>query len=1218
MINSGEKEYISISDFLYMNVEDLKDDEEIKQKDFSYRKYVCSLELGDKKLDCGIHPEKRLSIIDCEERKYINDELSYDDIIFIIDHLLLNLVKLLKGNHPFLTVLSCYYLHDSKVINCKDNGYFLEEVFMKWLAAFSYDKIYMDIFKNDNKEFIKYIEKHDDQKKNFNKNKVADNKKDSNQDNNMEKKKKEEEEEKEIEIEKKSDTINIKYKNNNIHNDNICEENTYKNICEEDYVENKMFLFFQLFLIFYSSSSELIDYVITQNNFVHRDDYKCGLVNLNDCLLYHCRNRRAYILKNLFIIKRCFTKFFTQYEENKKKNKDIFYILKRIKFIIYFTSLLNQLIFDMCESNKDSIKENCKQILNCINSIDNDMNCNINEKGAVKNKMFKMIQEEEEEEKEKKKKKKLYFNKYFLMYKMTHVSKHVTKLTISEGYLFYKNIITDIQYIADYIKLINMKSSFFDIKNILHYLKFYSKSCNILIKCIFKCCLTQIIQVEKKEFAKFEKEYILTQQSKASKHLNNNKKNVESGKNNSCPIIANKFNTKNEKREDLESDKQKQNIYDDVEIFESDDETQKNIKNKKNKELKCFVSSFESELKDYYSIFFDLYQNHDIESVDSNELLNKKLLDNVKENIFVNMFLFLFYNESFIIIEELLKENEQFYVKNIIFNDLIYFGFSANLLMLFNNFAYTPDTLFYFVENELKIDTGYNYDKNIEHNDILKNIFCEKEMNKFVQLLRLNFGYLVNYMEKESSIVEIFDELENFIKQYDIIKWEEINGNINENQLNAHMSKDKLKGHLINKDKLSDYDSGDDYDYNSRHFYNNIKNNTIISSSFCYREFFKNEDEYKNFINITQKRMKFTILCKVFNLFSQYLEIVIKKIFKYSFLLPEREYSKLSNFHVDMRILYTLMKILTYNFKIYNMDKEIESIENYYTSILQTILIDYNCLGLYINLLSDQEYSFTYYVMSICYKELSYILQHGYNNINNTEDINKNKYSLYYFILYLYSDFLMTYFIYLSYTNKDSNKLEEDSFYLKHKGWSFSYPHYCKMDLYSFQLNKSLLISLFLTKYLKINMSRSSCLSHNNNDDFHIGLKKKIKNINEIKESYQNYKMLINKYSNLIMSKNSVPYKIRLFEKSDNNFDMQNYFKQYINEIDKYLKIIKHKYDSYSFINIYINALKANINSSYKKIPPFCFENISIFLNPDYEVVRNHPFFLSLQEKIKK
>lgn len=466
-----------------------------------------------------------------------------------------------------------------------------------------------------------------------------------------------------------------------------------------------------------------------------------------------------------------------------------------------------------------------------------------------------------------------------------------------------------------------------------------------------------------------------------------------------------------------------------------------------------------------------------------------------------------------------------------IFNDLIYFGFSANLLMLFNNFAYTPDTLFYFVENELKIDTGYNYDKNIEHNDILKNIFCEKEMNKFVQLLRLNFGYLVNYMEKESSIVEIFDELENFIKQYDIIKWEEINGNINENQLNAHMSKDKLKGHLINKDKLSDYDSGDDYDYNSRHFYNNIKNNTIISSSFCYREFFKNEDEYKNFINITQKRMKFTILCKVFNLFSQYLEIVIKKIFKYSFLLPEREYSKLSNFHVDMRILYTLMKILTYNFKIYNMDKEIESIENYYTSILQTILIDYNCLGLYINLLSDQEYSFTYYVMSICYKELSYILQHGYNNINNTEDINKNKYSLYYFILYLYSDFLMTYFIYLSYTNKDSNKLEEDSFYLKHKGWSFSYPHYCKMDLYSFQLNKSLLISLFLTKYLKINMSRSSCLSHNNNDDFHIGLKKKIKNINEIKESYQNYKMLINKYSNLIMSKNSVPYKIRLFEK---------------------------------------------------------------------------------------
>ncbi|KNC36075.1 hypothetical protein PFLG_01354 [Plasmodium falciparum RAJ116] len=133
------------------------------------------------------------------------------------------------------------------------------------------------------------------------------------------------------------------------------------------------------------------------------------------------------------------------------------------------------------------------------------------------------------------------------------------------------------------------------------------------------------------------------------------------------------------------------------------------------------------------------------------------------------------------------------------------------------------------------------------------------------------------------------------------------------------------------------------------------------------------------------------------------------------------------------------------------------------------------------------------------------------------------------------------------------------------------------MDLYSFQLTKSLLISLFLTKYLKMNMSRSSWLSHNNNEDFHIGLKQKVTNINEIKERYQNRKMLINKYSNLIMIK--IPY---------------------------------------SFINIYIYALEANIKSSYKKIPPFCFENISIFLNPDYEVVRNHPFFLSLQEKIKK
>ncbi|CRG99324.1 conserved Plasmodium protein, unknown function [Plasmodium relictum] len=1097
-----EKEYVNLSDFLYMNIKGI-DEDEIKIKDFSYEKYVCALEIGDSKLDFGIKPHKRISIKECEEKNYINKELEYNDIIVIMDHLLLQQVKLLNGNHPFLTVLSCYYLHNSSVINCSDR-YFFERIFFRWLTSFSCDKMYIDIFINDNKEFIKYM------------------------------------------------------KDNNLYKDEIFQKesmfsnkNEYNNsMYEEAYLKKNIFFFFELFLIFYSCNLEIIDYIITKSSMIHREDYKCGILKITDSLIHRCRTNRKYILKSLFIIKRCFVKFLAKFKEKKNRNKLIYSIFNRIKFIIYFTYILNKITFEFCDSDIDSIKENCIQLLNCIQDINKELNC-------------KIVKYDKEIIKK-------YFNKYLLMHKIDHVSKHITKMSIDESYCFYKNIMLDIKYIGEYFKFINVKSSFFDVKNIIHYIKYYSNSNNILTKCISLMCLKQIINKEKKIFYDMERELMLKQEIDSECFINNIQNTPENNK-----VIYNKlvdriynYNKENNEKDD--------NEINDVSI-KNFDKIEKNNQS----------DSYAKEGYYYYSLFLNIYKKKG-KSFSYHRILNSNLYNNIKENLFVNFFLFLFLNESYIIMDEIDKDKTNIYVKNIIFNDLSYFGFSTHLLTLFMNFVHFPETFFITLEYIFKIDVGLIYYNTQEKKYFFKKkIFSTIEISKLRRKLHLNFPYLISYIRKESSIVELYNELEKFIDEY-----------IFDHDDESILSKSESSNEDKNKKDKDNNNDKDGYSNNSDTNCNNDNNNNI----------FRNDSKYNNLVDVTKKRMKLLILCKIFNLFFQYLEIVIKKIINFSFLLPSREHSKINKLYTEMRILYILMKILIYNLKLYNMNNEIESIKNYYNCILQTVIIDYNCLSLFINLPSDQEYSFTYYVTSLCYKELSAILLKN-TKLNYTEEFSKYIYSLFYYILYLYSEFLMIYFIYVSYTNINSQQLEKDSFEMKYNVWNYCHDDSSKIDFYNYQMNKSLLINFLISKTLKINYS------HN---EFNIGVKKKIKNLNEIKEKYLSTKNLINKYSNLIKINNSIKYKFLIFEKSYSDLDINAYFRECINEITKYIKkVTNYKYDKLTFINIFLKSCEYNLNKSYKNIPPLCIENNSVFINPDYEVVKNHSFFLSVRKKKK-
>ncbi|SBS81938.1 conserved Plasmodium protein, unknown function [Plasmodium ovale] len=1164
----------------------LRDDEEIKVKGFSYGKYVCSLEMGDKKLDVGIKPEKRMSIKECEEKEYLTNKLNCNDIIAIMDCLLLQLVRLLKGNHPFLTVLSCCYLHNSSVINCNGDVYFFEKIFFKWIDAFCLDKICIDIFRNDNKDFITFmgilggkerekiymLEKH-----------------------------------KELSQPTGGSPTRCHEKESNLD-----DGNTYGTMCEDNYIKERIFFFFELFLIFYASSSEMIDYIITKNDLIHRDDYKAGLLNISDTLVHHCRKRREYILKILCLIKRCFSKFLLKYEETrgqkkvtkggirevggkaekgaekgtqKEADKSTRAIFRRIKFILLFTFTLKQIAFETCDADVESIKENCKQLLKCVHSINKELSSQIRKNDSVVTSK--------------------YFSKYFLMHKLNNVSKHITKMSVSEAYSFYEDVIFDIQHVGKYINFITAKSSFFDIMNVVHYVKYYAKSCNVLTKCISRIALKKILEREKRTFYDLEQGLLLKWVSEAQRVINP----VESVPGRGQEDCAKSINTvavvkgqsgtdddgmkggKNGEKENNTERVERGNSTAGCEKGEGDASFDYNLFEKREDQAEkddlpdvtVTPSDYDAwedqDIDQYYSMFLNIYKKEEL-GIPYYQCLNYELqCDKVKDNIFISFFLYLFFNESYIIMEELTKDSGVFFIKNIIFNDLCYFGFSSSLLVLFTNFVHSPDAFFIGLERNLKMDDEeLHYKNNDEYKQFLKEIFPNGAIRKFERKVRLYFPYLIQYMQKESSIIEMFTELEEFIDSLPI-------------------ERSDVKGCSENMD-------------------NNIGNDiTPRKGKNCDENFLswkKNRSKRGDMAKVTKKRLRYLILCKVFNLFFEYLQIVLKKILKYSFLLPSREHSKLNGFHIDIRVLYTLMKILTYYFKLFNMNEEIESIEKYFNCILHTVLIDYNCLSLYINLQSDQEYAFTYYAMSLCYKELSSTLQKC-PKLSYKQDMSKYIYSLFYFILYLYSDFLAIYFIYICYTNINSEMLEKNSFDMKYKSWNFCYPDISKIDYHNFQKNKFQLITMLLSKYM--NTSKTKNIT---NDMLNITVKEKINNVTQIKENFIHSKKLVKKYSNLIMLKNLVIHKFRIFNSEYADLDITTYFNQCINQIEKHIKeAISYKYGKYSFIRTFLNSCKDNLIKCYREIPPFFVENISTFVNPGWEVVKRHPFFFSVQKKGK-
>ncbi|SBT76310.1 conserved Plasmodium protein, unknown function [Plasmodium ovale] len=1211
---SEVQDFLDCSDFLHMCIKGLRDDEEIKVKGFSYGKYVCSLEMGDKKLDVGIKPEKRVSIKECEEKEFLTNKLNCNDIIAIMDCLLLQLVRLLKGNHPFLTVLSCYYLHNSSVINCNGDVYFFEKIFFKWIDAFCLEKICIDIFRNDNKDFITFMgilggkdrekkymwEKHKDLSQPTGGSPTRCHEKES----------------------------------------NLNDRDTYETMCEDNYIKERIFFFFELFLILYASSSEMIDYIITKNDLIHRDDYKAGLLNMNDTLVHHCRKRREYILKILCLIKRCFSKFLLKYEEaqgqkkvtkegirevggkaekgaekgtkkgaeketkkgaeketkkgaeketkkgaekgtQKGDDKSTRAIFRRIKFILLFTFTLKQIAFEICDADVESIKENCKQLLKCVHSINKELTSQIRKSDSVVTSK--------------------YFSKYFLMHKLNNVSKHITKMSVSEAYSFYEDVIFDILHVGKYINFITSKSSFFDIMNVVHYVKYYAKSCNVLTKCISRIALKKILEREKRPFYDLEHGLLLKWVTEAQRVLNPVESVLGRGQEdcaksmNTVAVVKGKSETggdgikgeKNgEKGNNTEHGKRGNSTADcekgesdaafDYNLFEKrEDRSEKDLP-----DVTVTPSDYgaweDQDIDQYYSMFLNLYKKEEL-GIPYYQCLNYQLqYDKVKDNIFISFFLYLFFNESYIIMEELTKDSEVFFIKNIIFNDLCYFGFSSSLLILFTNFVHSPDAFFIGLERNLKMDDEeLHYKNNDEYKKFLKETFPTGVIRKFERKVRLYFPYLIQYMQEESSIMELFNELEEFIDSLPI-------------------ERSDVKGCSESMEKIGN-------DITPRREKNDDEN--FLS--------WKNLSKWGDMAKVTKKRLRYLILCKVFNLFFEYLQIVLKKILKYSFLLPSREHSKLNGFHIDIRVLYTLMKILTYYFKLFNMNEEIESIEKYFNCILHTVLLDYNCLSLYINLQSDQEYAFTYYAMSLCYKELSATLQKC-PKVNYKQDMSKYIYSLFYFILYLYSDFLAIYFIYICYTNINSEMLEKNTFDMKYKSWNFCYPDVSKIDHYNFQKNKFQLITMLLSKYM--NTSNTDIT----NDMINITVKEKIKNVTQIKENFIHSKKLVKKYSNLIMLKNIVIHKFRIFNSEYGDMDITTYFNQCINQIEKHiLEAISYKYGKYSFIRTFLNSCKDNLIKCYREIPPFFVENISTFVNPGWEVVKRHPFFFSVQEKGK-
>ncbi|EUD67939.1 hypothetical protein C922_01551 [Plasmodium inui San Antonio 1] len=1208
----AEKEYLDISDLLRRNVEDLNDEDEIRVSDFSYGKYVCSLEMGDNKLDVGIKPEKRITIKECEDKGYLSEGISLEDMVLIMDNLLLQQVKVLLGNHPFLTVLSCYFVHHSSVINCNGDSFFFEKIFYKCIKSLSADSIYMNIFQNDNREFLQLMQRGVGEQV-VAQGKSASGAKDEHPP-----------------TEGYSKEMGPTQKDNPPN-----KSDAHRSMCEEGYLRYNPFTFFQLFLILYASTAEIIDHVVTKNSWLHRDDYKGGLLKITDSLIYHCRRRRRYVMKNLFLVKRCFPKFLAQYEsarrkrgtkgsahkggvkeggknegKNEGKNGDkdgrkdvgqsgcherdkgeshladpppghVLPLLRRIQFCIHLNTMLNQVIFESREMNTDSIKENCKELLKCIRTINEEV-------GSKCQQQDKQIR-------------KKYFNKYFLMYKLNSVSKHVTKMSVHEGYSFFEKVTLDIDYIVEYFQRINAKSSFFDVKNLVHYVKFYSASGNVLVKCISRGYIQQVLNNARGDFLPFERDLLLKEEIKAKRFFHSLEGAPPDGKV--------ERPEKEATRQQLQEVEKMQQIPKEDPLEKREDDQAESITldpappgaliAEQNHQWDDYDEN--RDVGHYYSLFLNTYRKEETDDVPSTRRLNEKFSQNVKQNIFVSFFLHLFFNESYVILEEVSKEDPNFFVKSVIFNDLCYFGFSPPLLVLLSYFFYSPDTFFFAMEHVYQVDKGLTYTNEEEYKTFCGMFFPPCAVKKLERDLRLHFPYLINYMQKESSLLELFTELEEFIDEcagvgsapwgVDQCKSEEERGSncVSEcggaYQGSSTVGENQPKGECAEQDKRAKRGNGTRTD-------GRIHERTTSPAI------------------ITSKRFKLTVLCKIFHLFMQYLEIVLKKVLNFSFLLAPREHSKLTGFHTDMCVLYTLMKILAYYFKLYNMNSEMDSVENYLHCIFHTVLIDYSCLSLYINIPSDQEYAFTYYVMSLSYKELAGTVQKGFK-LNCAENRSKLIYSLIYYILYLYSDFLMIYFVYFSYTNVDSEPVEEDSYNMKYKAWNFCYPDISKINFYNFQKNKAALINAVLTKNLKITLLQ--------NDEINIGVKKKIKNLAQVKESYRNSKKRIDQYSSLLDIKNYFSHNFRFFEKTSSDVDICSYFKGCVSEIQKLIKDASScKYDNIGFVRIFLNSYEQNLIKSYKKFPPFCVENSSIFLNPYCEVVNGHSYFLSVQERKKK
>lgn len=1258
-------EYINVTNFLKVCSRGLENEgTSIHQKNFRFSRYACCMEIGDPLLDFGIHPENRISIKECEDKNYIHKNIELSEYPILIDLHLIHILAILNGSHPYLTLYSSYFLHHSKIIPCKDKFY-IEGCFRKFLNIISScddDSTLSSVerFLNNNLEYVLFCEDCED---------IIDELKRRNKKNKKKKEKK----------------------------------------TEEYYVKAGLFVFYEIFLIFFASGFILIDYFICRNYLVHKDDYINEGTTLRGTLVDTCRDQIFCILKNWEILRKCILQFIERFEKEKteteknekeknekeknetekneteKTNKDFLEILKRLKFITCLVSILFKIKYLSEESrgttekndktNKQeniwehiSIQNECDEAIKCIESIEETLN------GSREN-------GEKEGEKRKEREEKVaakYFSIYLLMHQVERASKYVPNISVNESYTHYKNILKDIQFVDSHYTVIPFQSSYLEITNMAFYHTCHSYSDSLLFQCIAQLYMQRLSKEWKEMFEKKEKAHI--------------KEYVDFEKNHKTPMNNTSFNKGQngehnwnwEGEEKLQKEKKEKEGCSDQSAINNNVSVVPPFKKKENN-FSAYGSQpyrtdeqckSDDEIFLFCDLIYSVYNQDYIvtgKEKGKNDVKRKQLYENLKNDIYVNFFFLLFYEEWSEYIDLFKDGATELYVKHNVYYDLISWGFSPDLLMLLTNFIYMPETFFFNVEHKFQINLNigeYPFGK------VLNRPFHEIDTYYF-ELINERENEIIEEgecMDSSSSNEMSATNLENNNLKKDVaLQVERKNrkhrkNNKKKNEIRMDQFRQRVSAQFpgvipnIQHDVEEEKPEGNTFLYLSQFVeefdFSNVKmkrgeeethesargkkaNTTLemeqrilkdVKDGENVKEVEEGEKETRNTNHIIMRnRMKFVILCKLFDMFFQLLCFTLSRILYISFLPAARQHVLVKSSEIEIRTLYYIMKGLVAFLRVYNLKKEIEVIQNYFSCILQNFQISVVCLSLCIHLPTARECAQTYYVLSACFKEMAdRLLKAGESEnfileeectLQKKHKTRYNMYAFFYTILSQCCDCLLIYFIYITYTNINLNHFEETIFNFKYGKWKNVFIDFCKFDFSVYSENKELLRHALICKALQIDSSNASDFFADPNN------RTKIKNLTKIEETYKLTKEVVNKFKkdssicnsckiSGIINKEMFP----IFKDSITDVDVSTYLRNLLKQIKENMKqFIKQSENTDAIVTLKIlhsfiqKCYEVFDDNSFTELPMLRIENTDLCLDSDFDVIKQHPLFWKIR-----